>query len=1354
MNPDDRNPNPIQDSQANKLDPTSSDLRGLEEKAAAGNHPADSVRERENEGGGDYIDNFTGNQTVGGKGSIRLKGKGSTAFIVAIIGGFMALGSLATLPFAAFAAIDMLNLDLDDVTPSSHIRVKRIMSKRFVLPGTGDPVSLGCTSSKVPLKCKYRTMSKKMVERYKRAGIEITGESTGFFGRTKVTEVKFGDKVFSNPADAWTEMSKGGGEHLKTGSMANAHWRAHNMSFLGMHGDTMVNKVMKFFKVSRKIPELRGNRQDRVNRLMTAAGVGSIDGINFTKVEVEVEDGDGNKTTVERWKQDGTENLYTEDQYKEINKNLEKSKGYIAKRNSRLGKAGMKALGVMGAGQLACSVVQTVGAAALAAKVLNSRHMVEFALPFLTLVGALKSQTLTPEEAEKAAETIGDVFLATDARKTIGSIAVSDEKKAQGGDANVSPDNEDDFIDTEVNNPNYGKNALDSETFKVSINGGVPAISPEMLGYSLGFGANSFLNGAAAGASVASNVINLGTNINVCDFINSWKGQLINVVVSVFLGVFSGGGSIAVSVATAVPIMIVFYLAQRWFNDFISGNPIPENIAESPVEVGNAIWTGAAALHSQDALARGMVPGTVDQIMAYQNTRNEYAQDYIALQKQESSPFDIKNPYSITGSIAVALQRSLPNNLLDSSLSSLPVNLSSFVFSGLASSLKPASSYAQSLNPDRYKQCDDVAYEELGIDADIQCNVRFVLPKEVLSMDPITVAEWMETEGYVPENTADGLPEGYKPITEAEKENFAVAFVKDTVKSYVNDIYNTRSYGSTDRGATFGKFLDYCVHRTMPLGKTFSENSEAWGAAGEEWVDGRMCTATKDHNPDGLSDEEIDMLNHFRAYVFDQSVNQDLEESPILENINCGPFGSSSGGSVGVKISQNEVEQIISKYNLPAPEAETKGNVTGYNDLVKQIQENPDAAWAVQALLNGEKTWKATGGHMIEYLNTAWMWMENGQDMVPDPYQINCGESAENSAPSVLCTTQNWQVAGYQAGDKAVLNQYTEVFNKLYPNYTDDDLRNLLKEVLQNSDKAFLDKWNYNDSSQQTDLVSEFKDQIDSATTADIATNLDNLLGNRRTQFFTILLGKDPNMVAALNSYAVTDDDIGAMLQNPRSLGWSNDCGTAHEFYCSPDLRPRISNMIMALYMFDGQGPSGGASCARNGMTPPGGTGMITYQTGPDGQKTATSMIWAYQTMNVTQSNNEVNDWVLANPDMYDYSIALVGYLSHPGMDIGMPYGTGLFSPVNGEVVIAGGSGYYNNDLGGGGELRIKIDGSDDIVILGHMSQIDVVVGQRVFVGQPVGASGTAGSGAHLHLEYRTHRPDGSETSVEPADYL
>jgi murein DD-endopeptidase MepM/ murein hydrolase activator NlpD len=130
-----------------------------------------------------------------------------------------------------------------------------------------------------------------------------------------------------------------------------------------------------------------------------------------------------------------------------------------------------------------------------------------------------------------------------------------------------------------------------------------------------------------------------------------------------------------------------------------------------------------------------------------------------------------------------------------------------------------------------------------------------------------------------------------------------------------------------------------------------------------------------------------------------------------------------------------------------------------------------------------------------------------------------------------------------------------------------------------------------------------------------------------------------------------------------------------------------------------------------------------------------------------------------SNQNPYNYGADFGQGSGHHGLDIGVQDGTNLYIPngVTGEVIIAGGSGYFKDSRGDGpgrGELRIRLD-NGHILILGHMSGINLRVGQRVTAGMLAGRSGTA-DGDHLHLEYRV--PDSSLNSgwraVDPRAWL
>jgi len=119
---------------------------------------------------------------------------------------------------------------------------------------------------------------------------------------------------------------------------------------------------------------------------------------------------------------------------------------------------------------------------------------------------------------------------------------------------------------------------------------------------------------------------------------------------------------------------------------------------------------------------------------------------------------------------------------------------------------------------------------------------------------------------------------------------------------------------------------------------------------------------------------------------------------------------------------------------------------------------------------------------------------------------------------------------------------------------------------------------------------------------------------------------------------------------------------------------------------------------------------------------------------------------------------------THPGLDVSMPNGTTLYMPrgLTGIVEVASGVDGYGYDPSGGvgrsgpgtGELRIRLS-NGDLLLLGHMQRIYFSPGQPVTGGMPLGLSGTAGSGPHVHFEYRIPGPTSTGwQAVDPRQYL
>jgi murein DD-endopeptidase MepM/ murein hydrolase activator NlpD len=99
---------------------------------------------------------------------------------------------------------------------------------------------------------------------------------------------------------------------------------------------------------------------------------------------------------------------------------------------------------------------------------------------------------------------------------------------------------------------------------------------------------------------------------------------------------------------------------------------------------------------------------------------------------------------------------------------------------------------------------------------------------------------------------------------------------------------------------------------------------------------------------------------------------------------------------------------------------------------------------------------------------------------------------------------------------------------------------------------------------------------------------------------------------------------------------------------------------------------------------------------------------------------------------------------NHAGIDIAVPKGTPVYGPAEGVVVYAGRKGDYGK--------MIELDhGNGYTTRFGHLSLIEVEIGDRVLMGQIIGAVGSTGrsTGPHLHYEVRFQGK-----AIDPIGYL
>jgi murein DD-endopeptidase MepM/ murein hydrolase activator NlpD len=112
------------------------------------------------------------------------------------------------------------------------------------------------------------------------------------------------------------------------------------------------------------------------------------------------------------------------------------------------------------------------------------------------------------------------------------------------------------------------------------------------------------------------------------------------------------------------------------------------------------------------------------------------------------------------------------------------------------------------------------------------------------------------------------------------------------------------------------------------------------------------------------------------------------------------------------------------------------------------------------------------------------------------------------------------------------------------------------------------------------------------------------------------------------------------------------------------------------------------------------------------------------------------------------FGVRIDPFLSRPAMHTGIDFrgdtGEAIHVTAGGTVVSAGWSGGYGR--------MVEVDHGNGLATrYGHLSEIDVQVGQTVKAGQTVGRMGSTGRSTGPHLHYET-RIDGE--AVNPRKFL
>lgn len=775
------------------------------------------------------------NPVVGGAirilGKIKTRKGVTTVIVIGVLFILLALGGLFTTALAPIAFFSNVSDDLNDQVAALDNRGQKMMRLK-VSAAERDASLKGCT--KISIRCKFKSLSKNQVESFRKQGIEVKYSKT-ILGRIFPEKYTFKGQSYNPQKFA---------DLIKTNPEAKIAFKtAVNMRYLSV-ADGIFQRVMDRFGVSKKKPQLTGDAEEQAKQLADPESLKVPRDPKFVPVE-------GEKDTF-RIEGDPTNppRTYSGAQRDAI------LAGIKTAPPSQLNKEMLKSASIIGWYDMACSFKNLVGQASVGAKLARSIKFAQYVMPIASLVYAIKAGDGTARDAEAA----GKFFMDPDNRKLIsdlkGTLEASGAVDNTGGINNVAM----------KDNPYYGKNVMDSSLYKMSAYGAPAKTNDSTLQYSVGMSASSVMAGVATSADIINRIVNLGSSgNNVCKLVQSWYVRAGGFVVGVAAMFFSGGGSLLFNIGLMSAIMGGFYVVNSVLHSILSDEVVPEGIEKLPEQKAAITWTGMSSVLGESSRTRALIPAKASDLVKYQESTVSSLSDYKTIAQVQTSPFDITSPDSMAGKFATSLYQYKP---LSNNLSSYAGSLLSVVSSSAQSVFKNTSVYAAStIDQSRFTHCDDGAYADLGIDADIQCNVRYMMPEEDLAKDPDVVAKYMEDNNFVEKETTTGLPPGYTPPSPKESANVAVSLLNGFTSSF----YDNRAALYTAPSGDYAQYLDYCVYRAFPWGKTYEE-STALGSADDDWKTGKNCLL-RDGSDLGTK------VSNFRIYTLDRSAN-DASEPP------------------------------------------------------------------------------------------------------------------------------------------------------------------------------------------------------------------------------------------------------------------------------------------------------------------------------------------------------------------------------------------------------------------------------------------------------------------------------------------
>lgn len=427
-------------------------------------------------------------------------------------------------------------------------------------------------------------------------------------------------------------------------------------------------------------------------------------------------------------------------------------------------KGGIKGalMGVFGLLDKACSGYTFLRTVDIGVKIYMARGVILYALLFMTAADKLKAGDMPAEEIAYMAGLL------------------------------MAPSTEE--------GPDFGKTAANSVLFSMVVGGGKVSSKTGLARFSTGTPFLKFLQEAKKFFERA------GANATTCKHVQSWYGQLLGIAGGILTGVFSGGTSTIIGVASSAAIGAIISVVTEYATPmliaFAAGTVAPD--PKDPgrgFAAGNAIGSGIGAWAGELGRGGNRYIKRSEAVQISKETAEEMAR-INAAEQYGKNPFALDNPYSITNQLALAMA---PYAVAPSSQVTLN-NLAALVaspFNMVAGSVNKLFTKKVSAFDTNFggQFCADEDLAKADALTDASCNPIWAESDEVDNgpeYDPQLVLDYMVDNGHVDAESGAPKSDEYERYLRSCPDG-TTPILPDGKPADVTEDIDTRDCGKTDK---------------------------------------------------------------------------------------------------------------------------------------------------------------------------------------------------------------------------------------------------------------------------------------------------------------------------------------------------------------------------------------------------------------------------------------------------------------------------------------------------------------------------------------------------------------------------